>query len=39
MSFWVVTSKAVEGSSAIRSSGFCARAAAMPTRWRIPPDS
>ena len=35
----VVTSSAVDGSSAIRIRGSAARAAARPTRWRIPPES
>ncbi len=39
ISAWVVTSRAVEGSSAIRSSGSPASAAARATRCRIPPDS
>ena len=34
-----VTSRAVVGSSAIRSCGPQASAMAMPTRWRMPPDS
>ena len=34
-----VTSRAVVGSSAISSAGLHARAMAMPTRWRCPPDS
>ena len=36
---WMVTSKAVVGSSAINSSGLQARAAAMPMRWRMPPEN
>ena len=39
ISFWVVTSSAVDGSSAISSVGSLASAAAIPTRWRIPPES
>ena len=34
-----VTSRAVVGSSAMSSAGRQARAMAMPTRWRCPPDS
>ena len=37
--FWIVTSSAVVGSSAIRSLGSQARAMAIMTRWRMPPDS
>ena len=33
-----VTSRAVEGSSAMISCGFSIRAMAIITRWRIPPD-
>ena len=36
---WMVTSSAVVGSSAISSLGSQARAMAIITRWRIPPDS
>ena len=36
---WMVTSKAVVGSSAMRTSGLQARATAIITRWRIPPES
>ena len=36
---WMVTSSAVVGSSAISSFGSLARAAAIITRWRCPPDS
>src|SRR6185312_8577285 len=36
---WIVTSSAVVGSSAIRSSGSHIRAMAIITRWRRPPDS
>ena len=36
---WIVTSSAVVGSSAIRSSGFVDSAIAIMTRCRIPPDS
>ena len=35
----MVTSSAVVGSSAIRSSGFVDSAIAIMTRWRIPPES
>ena len=35
---WIVTSSAVVGSSATSSSGSHARAIAISTRWRIPPD-
>ena len=34
---WIVTSRAVVGSSAMRSRGASARAMAIMTRWRIPP--
>jgi len=34
---WIVTSRAVVGSSAIISLGLQARAMAIITRWRIPP--
>ncbi len=37
--FWVVTSSAVVGSSAIRMAGSNARAVAIITRWRCPPES
>ena len=36
---WIVTSRAVVGSSAISRRGFNARAIAIITRWRIPPES
>ena len=36
---WIVTSRAVVGSSAIRSLGSQASAMAIMTRWRSPPDS
>ena len=36
---WVVTSSAVVASSAISSWGSQARAMAMTTRWRMPPES
>ena len=36
---WMVTSSPVVGSSAISSSGLQARAVAIITRWRMPPDS
>ena len=36
---WMVTSSAVVGSSAMRMSGSLARAMAIITRWRWPPDS
>ena len=36
---WMVTSKAVVGSSAMRILGLQARAMAIITRWRIPPES
>ncbi len=39
ISRWVVTSRAVDGSSAISTCGSLAIAAAMPTRCRMPPDS
>jgi hypothetical protein len=39
ISAWTVTSSAVVGSSAISSSGPGAMAAAIITRWRMPPDS
>ena len=35
---WIVTSRAVVGSSAISSSGSQARAIAIITRWAMPPD-
>ena len=35
---WMVTSRAVVGSSAISSAGLQARAMAIMTRWRIPPE-
>ena len=37
--FWMVTSSAVVGSSAISSFGSQASAMAIMTRWRMPPDS
>ncbi len=39
ISYWTVTSRAVVGSSRTSSGGLRARAAAIITRWRIPPDS
>ncbi|EIM74370.1 hypothetical protein A33O_11807 [Nitratireductor aquibiodomus RA22] len=36
--FWIVTSSAVVGSSAIRSLGLQAIAMAIITRWHWPPD-
>ena len=36
---WTVTSSAVVGSSAIRTSGLSASAMAIITRWRMPPES
>ena len=36
---WMVTSSAVVGSSAISSLGRQARAMAIMTRWRMPPES
>ena len=36
---WMVTSRAVVGSSAIRMSGPLASAIAIITRWRWPPES
>ncbi len=36
---WVVTSRAVVGSSAMSSRGERMSAMAMTTRWRMPPDS
>ena len=36
---WIVTSSAVVGSSAISTEGRGASAAAISTRWRMPPDS
>ena len=39
ISAWVVTSSAVEGSSAMSSSGSRASAAASATRWHMPPES
>jgi hypothetical protein len=35
---WMVTSRAVVGSSAIRRSGWQASAMAIMTRWRMPPE-
>jgi hypothetical protein len=37
--FWIVTSSAVVGSSAINSSGLQAIAMAIITRWFMPPES
>ena len=37
--FWIVTSNAVVGSSAISSFGSQASAIAIITRWRMPPDN
>ena len=39
ISRWVTTSSAVVGSSRITTWGSSARAIAIMTRWRIPPDS
>ena len=36
---WVVTSSAVVGSSAIRTRGRSTSAAAIITRWRMPPEN
>jgi len=36
---WMVTSKAVVGSSAMRMSGSQASAMAIMTRWRMPPEN
>jgi len=36
---WMVTSRAVVGSSAIKSFGLQESAMAIITRWRIPPES
>ena len=36
---WIDTSKAETGSSHTMSFGFTARARAMPTRWRWPPEN
>ncbi len=36
---WIVTSRAVVGSSAIRMSGSQASAMAIMTRWRMPPEN
>ena len=36
---WIVTSRAVVGSSAMRMSGSQARAMAIMTRWRMPPEN
>ena len=36
---WTVTSRAVVGSSAMRSSGSSAIAIAIMMRWRIPPEN
>ncbi len=36
---WIDTSSAETGSSQMISAGSMARARAMPTRWRWPPDS
>ncbi len=37
--FWVVTSRPVVGSSAMRSCGRQASASAITTRWHMPPDN
>ena len=37
--FWVVTSRPVVGSSAIRSCGRQASASAITMRWHMPPES
>jgi len=39
MRAWVVTSRAVVGSSAMSSAGSLARAIAIITRWHMPPES
>ena len=36
---WIVTSRAVVGSSAIRRSGLHESAIAIMTRWRMPPEN
>ena len=36
---WMVTSRAVVGSSAMMTSGLFAMAMAMTTRWRMPPEN
>ena len=36
---WIVTSRAVVGSSAIMSAGWQASAMAIIARWRMPPES
>ena len=36
---WIVTSRAVVGSSAINTCGLQASAIAIITRWRMPPES
>ena len=36
---WIITSRAVVGSSATMSSGSQARARAIIARWRIPPEN
>ena len=36
---WIDTSRAVVGSSAMMTSGSAARASAITTRWRIPPEN
>ena len=36
---WMVTSRAVVGSSAMSISGLQARAMAIITRWRMPPEN
>jgi len=36
---WMVTSRAVVGSSAMSSSGLQDRAMAIMTRWRMPPEN
>ncbi len=39
ISAWIVTSRAVVGSSAIKISGSQAKAMAIMARWRIPPEN
>ena len=36
---WIVTSRAVVGSSAMSSAGLQIKAIAIITRWRIPPEN
>ena len=36
---WIVTSRAVVGSSATTNAGFDANAIAINTRWHMPPES